>query len=244
MVLIPKGGRVYICIGLVEVIWKVCMSIVNNRLQISITLHDTLHGFSKGGRMKTTIIEAKLAHQLAGIVHEQLFQVFIDVRKSYNSLDRGRCMKILRRYGLRPKLQRLLKQYWGKKGGTESREVFGSLFCMNRGVTQGDPVSLTIFNIVVDAVVRAVLLEVCGPQEAHNGFGWLAGKNNICFYEDDGKIAGCNSIWMQTTLAAMVRMFERVGLPKNSGNTKAMVCTLGYILVEQGAAEYKRQETG
>ena len=30
----------------------------------------------------------------------------------------------------------------------------------DRGVTQGDPVSPTVFNIVVDAVVRKVLLEV------------------------------------------------------------------------------------
>ena len=30
-------------------------------------------------------------------------------------------------------------------------------------MTQEDPVSLTIFNIVMDEVERAVLLEVCGP---------------------------------------------------------------------------------
>ena len=29
-----------------------------------------------------------------------------------------------------------------------------------------------IFNGVVDAVVRAVLLEVYWPQEAHHRFGW------------------------------------------------------------------------
>ena len=35
---------------------------------------------------------------------------------------------------------------------------------MERGVYQGEPVSLTIFNIMVDAVVREVFLEVCGTQ--------------------------------------------------------------------------------
>ena len=49
-------------------------------------------------------MEAKLEQQLAGIVREPLFQVFIDVRKSYNFLDRGRCIEILRGYGLGPKL--------------------------------------------------------------------------------------------------------------------------------------------
>ena len=50
---------------------------------------------------------------------------------------------------------------------------------MERGVKQVDPVSPTIFNITVDAVVRVVLLEVCGPHVAQHGLGWLAGEYNI-----------------------------------------------------------------
>ena len=71
-----------------------------------------------------------------------------------------------------------------------------------------------IFNIVVDAVVTAVLLEVCGPQDAHHWFGWATGEQNIVLYTEDGCIAGINHIWLKTTLTAMVRMFERVGLLK------------------------------
>ena len=47
-------------------------------------------------------MEAKLEQQLAGILHKALFQVFIDVRKAYNSLDRGICMEILHEHGLVP----------------------------------------------------------------------------------------------------------------------------------------------
>ena len=47
-------------------------------------------------------MEAKLEQQLAGILHKPLFQVFIDVRKAYNSLDLGSCMEILHEYGLLP----------------------------------------------------------------------------------------------------------------------------------------------
>ena len=46
---------------------------------------------------------------------------------------------------------------------------------MERGVTQGDPVSLKIFNIVVDAVVQATFLEVWGPQKSQHGMAWAAG---------------------------------------------------------------------
>ena len=49
-------------------------------------------------------------------------------------------------------------------------KFFGRPFNTERGATQGDSVSQTIFNMVVGAVVREALLEVCGTQEAHNGF--------------------------------------------------------------------------
>ena len=42
---------------------------------------------------------------------------------------------------------------------------------MEIGVTQGDPFYSTVFNIVVDSVVRVVLLEVYRPQEAHYELG-------------------------------------------------------------------------
>ena len=103
---------------------------------------------------------------------------------------------------------------------TKARIVFGSLFSTYRGVTQVKPVSLTIFNIVVDVVVRAVHWSYVDPQEAHHGFGWSAGEYNICLYADDGRISGRNPIWVLTNLKVLVRMFYRVGLQTNLGKTK------------------------
>ena len=85
-------------------------------------------------------------------------------------------------------------------------------FSTGIGLTQGDLVSPTLFNIIVYALVRATLQEICGHQETHHGFGWLAGEHNICFYTDNGRIAGRYPIWAQAALKTMVRMFERVNL--------------------------------
>ena len=111
-------------------------------------------------------LEANMAQQLTGMAHKPLFQVFLDLRKSYDSLDWERCLELLRGYRLGKNLarrQRIVTKV-GKYLGTE----FGS----GRGVTQGDPASPIIFNIVVDAVVGAVLEEVCIPQEVQHGMGW------------------------------------------------------------------------
>ena len=63
-----------------------------------------------------------------------------------------------------------LNRRWYQRQG-----LFGRLFCTERGVKQGDPVYPTIFNIVVDAVLRGVLMEVCGPQERTSWVGMVGG---------------------------------------------------------------------
>ena len=71
-------------------------------------------------------------------------------------------MEILRRYVLGNNLQILLQWYCDEqKVVPKAEKYFGRPFRMERGVTQGDPVSPKIFNIVVDAVIRAVVLELC-----------------------------------------------------------------------------------
>ena len=48
VVLIPKGRMEYHSIGLVKVVWKVVVVIINRRLTASITYHDFLHVFQAG----------------------------------------------------------------------------------------------------------------------------------------------------------------------------------------------------
>ena len=88
----PQKIRGYRGIGLIEVICNVCASIVKNRLQSTTILHDVLHRFRQGRGTGTAIMEENMEHQPAGVIHEPLFQVFIDVQKSYDSLDGERCM--------------------------------------------------------------------------------------------------------------------------------------------------------
>ena len=74
--------------------------VVNCCLKRSVVLHDTLHGFREGRGAGTDTLEANLAQQLAGLAQNPLFQFFLDLYKAYDSMDRERCMEILRGYGL------------------------------------------------------------------------------------------------------------------------------------------------
>ena len=86
---------------------------------------------------------------------------------------------------------------------------------MGRGLRQGEPASPMIFNIVVDMVVQAVLVVVCGPQETKHSLGWAAGERNMIFYASNGRIAGLDHLWVQESLSVTLAMFWRMILETN-----------------------------
>ena len=66
--------------------------VINCRLKMSTMLHNTLHGFRTGRGVGADTLESKMAQQLYVLAHEPIFQVLLDVRKAYNSLDWERCI--------------------------------------------------------------------------------------------------------------------------------------------------------
>ena len=73
-------------------------------------------------------------------------------------------MDILRGYGMVPNMDRLLAYNWDNQQFVPKAGIFlGNYFGTGRKITQGDPDSPMIFNIAMNAVVRAILAEVCGP---------------------------------------------------------------------------------
>ena len=98
MVLIPKGGKDYRDIGLVEAMLKVVAAILNCWITASITFHDFFHGFRAGRGTGTATLEAQLLHQLAALREEVLYVIFLDLHTAYDALDRSRCLEILEGY--------------------------------------------------------------------------------------------------------------------------------------------------
>ena len=121
----------------------------------TIKLHDSLHGCLAGRGTGTGIIEAKLAQQLAHLEQAPFFGVFIDLKKAFNAMDRGRCLAILALHGVGPKMLRLIRSFWETATNVcRAKGNYGRPFKAGRGVTQGGPLSAKLFNIIVDAVVR------------------------------------------------------------------------------------------
>ena len=132
--------------------------------------------------------------------------MFLDEKKAYNSLDQTQVIQTLRGCRLGKNLKRILERFWeGQAIAARDGGCYGRPFNTYKGVILGYSVSPTIFNIVVNVVLQATLIEVYGPQEAQCGLVWAVGYQDILFYDDNGRIVGRNPIWVQGTLTKLVR---------------------------------------
>ncbi|KAL7538217.1 hypothetical protein ACHAWF_006025 [Thalassiosira exigua] len=102
------GGRDYRGIGLLEPIWKLLEAIMDRRLNV-IEFHDCLHGYLTKRGTGTATMEAKLAIQLARLEQHPLYGIFVDLKKAFDAIYRGRYLRILKGYGVSPKMWRLIK---------------------------------------------------------------------------------------------------------------------------------------
>ena len=156
VVMIPKRvGTNFRGIGLVEVLWKAISGIINRRILSSIQFHNALYGFLVGRGTGTATLGENLLQQLIAMRDTVLRPIFLSLRKAYNVLYRYLFLDILVGYGVGPMTLHILQTYWvriqvaAKAGGR-----YGSVFQIHHGVTQGEPLSPTIFNVVVDAIIR------------------------------------------------------------------------------------------
>ena len=121
---------------------------------------------------------------------------------------------------------------------------YGSGYQGFKGATQGDLLSPTIFNVVVDVVVRdwaKAMVEGADEQSGHRQYGR---HQNALFYLENGMVGSSNSIWLQGAFSTLVGLFDRVGLKTNIGKTVGMVCHLCQASGRNLEAVYKRWMTG
>ena len=100
---------------------------------------------------------------------------------------------------------------------------YGTALQGARGVTQGNPLSPTIFNVVVDAVVRHWGAVVIADAEERGKRGQEVRHQAALFYADNGVVAFSDPHWIQGAFNTLVVLFDRVGLHTNVGKTVGMV---------------------
>ncbi len=157
--LIHKGGskkelKNYRPIAIVNVVCKLCMIIIRNRINEWIEhtdmLGDVQGGFRRGRRTEDNLFMLERIIEMTRARGDRLYVAFIDMEKAYDRVNRKKLFEVMRGYGIEEKLIRVIEKVYDSN---RIKFVKGSLvtdWCdSNSGVRQGCPLSPLLFNIYV-----------------------------------------------------------------------------------------------
>ena len=173
VVLIAKRDREFHGIGIVEVIWKAVLGLVNCCIGGAVYFHDTLHGFRSCRGKGNVSIEVKLIHHLTTMREEVPYMILLDLRKSYYVLYQERCMEILVRYGIIPRMEKvILINCEQLLMVAQAGQYCGTIFQGSLRVTHVDRLSPNILNMAMDAMIWYWLTLFAVEEAVTEGFIW------------------------------------------------------------------------
>ena len=109
-------------------------------------------------------------------------------------------------------------------------------------MTQGGPLSPTIFNLMVDAVIREWLRQVVSAESARDRITNADIRRLLaCFYADDGLVLSGDPEMLQRAFDILTGLFDRVGLRTNTKKTKVMIMLPGKVRTFLSMDAYRAQ---
>ena len=162
---IPKSGNLnevdnYRGIALSAIALKITNKMILRRIQpiISATLRNNQNGF-RPGKSTTTHILA-LRRLIEGVKSKNMNAIitYVDFRKAFDSIDRGRMFKILIAYGIpQPLVNMISITYENTEAKVLTPDSETNSFHINSGVLQGDTLEPFLFIIVLDYAMRSAI---------------------------------------------------------------------------------------
>ena len=158
IVMIPKpNSDEHRGIGLIETSWKIFGNVLKESISNEIRFHKVLHGFRNQRSTTTAIIGLKFTIPYAHLYKFPTYSVFLDIEKAYDRVNRRSLLHLLKHYGIVNDTLDILKEYWNKhKCVIKNGRYYSNKFKPTEGVNQGDILSTTVFNIIVDSILKKI----------------------------------------------------------------------------------------
>ena len=185
-------------------------------IRTEVKFRDIIYEFWEGRGMGNSSHESKMLQNITEMREEVIYKVFLDLRKAYGALNTERCMDILMVYGVCPQTERILQYYWDHLSMVARAGCYyGTPFKGHQGVTPGDTISTTIFNIVTEAVIHSWVImvegEEAGPTGSEREIQWM----EEFFHANDGLITSPSMECIKVALYVLAGFFVRVVLQAN-----------------------------
>ena len=234
LITIPKSGDLgetnnYRGISLSSIAAKITNKMLLNRIQPHIDPHlrPNQNGF-RPGRSTTAHILA-LRRIIEGIKRNNLKAIilFVDFKKAFDSIHRGKMMKILRAYGIPQELVNAITLlYEDTKAKVQTPDGETDLFDILAGVLQGDTLAPYLFAIVIDYVMRQAI----GDKAEELGFKLHQRRSSRIpakvitdlMFADDIALLSEEIDQAQELIKRVEEEAEKVGLHVNAKKTELM----------------------
>lgn len=141
--------------------------------------------------------------------------LFIDFKRAYDTVNRTKLITTLRELDIPEKLINLIKMtLTDTVNRVKIKEATSETFEVKQGLRQGDPLSTTLFNLVLEHIIR---------KSGINRKGTLFNKSHQCLaYADDIAILARSRTVLEQLTAQLIKAAEKEGLELNIEKTKYM----------------------
>ena len=191
------------------------LKILQDRLQqyMNHELPDVQAGFRKGRGTRDQIANIHWIIKKAREFQKNIYFCFIDYAKAFDCVDHNQLWKILKEVGIPDHLTCLLRNlYAGQEAKVRTGHGTTDWFQIGKGVHQGCILSLCLFNLYAEYIIRNA-----GLEETQAGIK-IARRNiniNNLRYADDTTLMAESEEELKSLLIKVKEETEKVDLKKN-----------------------------
>lgn len=204
-------------ISLISNIYKVFAKVILER--ISLTLNESQPaeqaGFRKGFSTIDHIHTIKQLIQKYNEYNKQIYLAFIDYSKAFDSLRHQYIWRSLEQQGVQSNYIEILKSIYKSSKASIKLESTGESFPIKKGVRQGDPLSPTLFNAVLEHIFRQLNWD-------HLGLNINGARLNHLRFADDLVLLEENPAAIELMMQSLANISKEAGLEINASKTKLM----------------------
>ncbi|GBN79631.1 RNA-directed DNA polymerase from mobile element jockey [Araneus ventricosus] len=163
----PKNPSNYRPIALTCCLCKLLERMINRRLMYYLEANKSLHpsqsGFRKGRSTIDNLLALETDVRLAFLQRKHLVAIFFDIEKAYDRTWRYGILKDLHDLGLRGNLPIFIKNFLKlRKFRVKVESEFSDFFIQEEGVPQGSVLSVTLFILKINNILKQLPTSVRG----------------------------------------------------------------------------------